>query len=96
MTEENKTEENPPIAEVLIATGMNLAREQELKLGELIGHFEIAKIEVYNRITRSAVAAQQSAESSEAPAEISEQSEGDDKEETTVSFEAEAEGKDEK
>ena len=58
-TEKTETENKAPtpIAEVLIATGMQLGSEQGLKLGELVGHFEIAKIEVYKRITDSALAA---------------------------------------
>ena len=59
-----------PIAEVLIATGLKMAQEQELTLGELVGHFEIAKFEVYGRVTAGAKAqaAQQASESVE-PAE---------------------------
>ena len=88
-TEKTETEDKAPlpIAEVLIATGMRLGSEQGLKLGELVGHFEIAKIEVYKRITDSALAA----EGSVTPDEISEPSEGGDKEEPVVAFEAEVE-----
>ena len=46
-----------PIAEILIATGIQLAQERNMSLGELVGHYEIAKIEVYNRITAGAKAA---------------------------------------
>ena len=49
-------QKNVPIAEVLIATGIQLAQEKNMSLGELIGHYEIAKIEVYNRITAGAKA----------------------------------------
>lgn len=88
-TEKTETENKAPtpIAEVLIATGMQLGSEQGLKLGELVGHFEIAKIEVYKRITDSALAA----EGSVIPDEISEPSEGGDKEDAVVAFEAEVE-----
>ena len=51
---------NVPIAEVLISTGIQLAQEREMSLGELVGHYEIAKIEVYNRITAGAKASQPS------------------------------------
>jgi predicted histidine transporter YuiF (NhaC family) len=61
--ENNKPSEdekkNVPIAEVLIATGIQLAQEKNMSLGELVGHYEIAKIEVYNRITAGAKAAAQ-------------------------------------
>jgi hypothetical protein len=69
MSEDNKPSEdekkNIPIAEVLIATGIQLAQEKNMSLGELVGHYEVAKIEVYNRITAGAKAAAQT----EAPAE---------------------------
>ena len=51
---------NVPIAEVLISTGIQLAQERNMSLGELVGHYEIAKIEVYNRITAGAKASQPS------------------------------------
>ena len=51
---------NVPIAEVLISTGIQLAQEREMSLGELVGHYEIAKIEVYSRITAGAKASQPS------------------------------------
>jgi len=72
-----------PIAEVLIATGLKMAQEQELTLGELVGHFEIAKFEVYGRVTAGAKAqaAQQASESGE-PAEDG------DKQEQEVASEA--------
>ena len=59
---------NVPIAEVLISTGIQLAQERNMSLGELVGHYEIAKIEVYSRITAGAKASQSS-----------EPAEGDDK-----------------
>ena len=65
MSEDNKPSDdekkNVPIAEVLIGTGIQLAQERNMSLGELIGHYEIAKIEVYNRITAGAKAASQNA-----------------------------------
>lgn len=51
---------NVPIAEVLISTGIQLAQERNMSLGELVGHYEIAKIEVYSRITAGAKASQPS------------------------------------
>lgn len=54
-----------PIAEVLIATGLKMAQEQELTLGELVGHFEIAKFEVYGRVTAGAKAQAAAAQTSE-------------------------------
>lgn len=56
---------NIPIAEILIATGLDQAQKQNMTLGELVGHYEVAKIEVYNRITAGAKAAAQT----DAPAE---------------------------
>ena len=49
MTEENK--EKPPITitEVLIATGVQMAKEQNMNLAELMGHFSLASLELYNR-----------------------------------------------
>ena len=66
MSKEEKKElskdemKNVPIAEVLISTGIQLAQERGMSLGELVGHYEIAKIEVYNRITAGAKASQPS------------------------------------
>lgn len=71
MTEENE-KPTPPIAEVLISTGVQLAQEQNMKLAELVGHFQIATYEVFNRNVAAAHAAQVSDQPSE-PAE------GDDK-----------------
>lgn len=56
---------NVPIAEILISTGIQVAQERNMSLGELVGHYEIAKIEVYNRITAQARNASQTG----APAE---------------------------
>lgn len=65
MSEDNKPSDdekkNVPIAEILISTGIQLAQEKNMSLGELVGHYEIAKIEVYNRITAGARAAAQNA-----------------------------------
>lgn len=64
MTEENK--ETPLIAEVLIATASKMAQEQGVKLVELMGHMEIAKLEVFNRNVQAARQAEsQSAEPAE-------------------------------
>ena len=74
MSKDNKPSEdakNVPIAEILIATGLDQANKQNMTLGELVGHYEVAKIEVYNRITAGAKA---KASQTDAPAE------GDDKE----------------
>lgn len=68
---DNNNEKEPLIAEVLIATASKLAQEQGVKLVELMGHMEIAKLEVFNRNVR---AAQQAAENPPA-----EPAEGDDK-----------------
>lgn len=69
MSEENNKPsddaKNIPIAEILIATGLDQAQKQNMTLGELVGHYEVAKIEVYNRITAGAKAAAQT----DAPAE---------------------------
>ena len=62
MTDNN---ENPPlIAEVLIATASKMAQDQGVKLVELMGHMEIAKLEVFNRNVQAARLSQ-----SDAPAE---------------------------
>ena len=57
MTDNN---ENPPlIAEVLIATASKMAQDQGVKLVELMGHMEIAKLEVFNRNVQAARLANQ-------------------------------------
>ena len=61
---------NAPVAEILISTALKLGEERNLTLGEVIGHVEVAKIEIYGRVT--AGARQQQA--------ASEQAEGGDKE----------------
>ena len=70
MTEENKTEKPVVIAEALIQTAIGLGQQQDMKLVELIGHMEIAKMEVFSRNIK---AAEQLASQPDAPAE------GDDK-----------------
>jgi len=63
------TEEQPKkhsIAEVLIATGIKMAQEQQMNLAELIGHFQIATFEVFNRnVAAHANAQNQSSEPAE-------------------------------
>lgn len=82
---DNNTEKEPLIAEVLIATASRLAQDQGVKLVELMGHMEIAKLEVFNRNVR---AAQQVAENQpSAPAE------GGDTGSEVASFPAEGEDK---
>jgi hypothetical protein len=59
MSEDNKPSDDGkivPIAEVLISTGLKMAQEQEMSLGELTGHFEIAKLDMYRRVTAGAQA----------------------------------------
>jgi len=66
----NKPSENAkniPVAEALISLGLNLAQEKNMTLGELIGHYEVAKIEVYSRITAGAQA--QASSDAEKPGE---------------------------
>lgn len=96
--QKTETEPNPPplqnqfIAEVLIATATKLATEQKIKLVELIGHMEIAKIEVFNRniLERKLLSAQQAQSQPDEPAE-------DDGKGSVVAFsQDEDEGKDEK
>ena len=48
---EEINDKNVPVAEALIATALRLGQAQELTLGELIGHMECAKLEVYEKIT---------------------------------------------
>lgn len=45
---------NAPIAEIIIATALKLGEERNITLGELVGHLEVAKIEVYGRVTAGA------------------------------------------
>lgn len=66
---EEKTNEKVPVAEALIGLALKLGQEQELTLGELIGHMECAKHEVYERITANvkAQAAAAQAEGADTP-----------------------------
>lgn len=54
MTEENKNEKPVVIAEALIQTASELGQQQDMKLVELIGHMEVAKMEVLNRNIKAA------------------------------------------
>jgi len=76
---------NMPVAEILIGTGVQLAQERSLTLGELVGHYEVAKIEVYNRISAQARA--------QASVQSSEQGEGGDTEKTEAALKVEDGGK---
>ena len=61
MTKENKQpegEKQPALAEVLIQTAVGIGKEQGMKLVELIGHMEIAKMECFARNVRAAQMAQ--------------------------------------
>ena len=89
MTEENENP-TPPIAEVLISTGVQLAQEQNMKLAELVGHFQIATLEVFTRNVAAAHAAKASSDQPSEPAE------GGDTPGQVVAFQDEAEDKDEK
>lgn len=71
MTKETKETKPMVIAEALIQTAVQLGQEQNMKLVELLGHMEIAKLEVFSRNIAAAQAA--------APAE------GDDKPEQEAS-----------
>lgn len=84
----NKSSEdakNIPVAEALISLGLNLANEKNMTLGELIGHYEVAKIEVYNRITEGAQA--------QAAADAEKPDEGGDNEKPVAFSPSAAEGK---
>lgn len=70
MSENNKPsgdEKKIPIAEVLISTGLKMAQEQEMSLGELTGHFEIAKLDMYARVTAQARTMQEAASQNPGP-----------------------------
>ena len=69
MSDENKSEQPPAvIAEALIAMGVKMAQEQKMKLAELVGHFQIATLEVFNRNVAAAQAAQAQSQA-DAPSE---------------------------
>ena len=90
MTETNE-QPTPPIAEVLISTGVQLAQEQNMKLAELVGHYQIATFEVFNRNVAAAQASQGK------PAVQPDEPAGDaDTPGQVVAFEGEDEDKDEK
>jgi len=56
--EDQAGEQKPPaLAEVLIQTAVGIGKEQGMKLVELIGHMEIAKMECFARNVRAAQAA---------------------------------------
>tara|TARA_R100000005_G_C4835252_1_gene109548 strand:+ start:126 stop:395 length:270 start_codon:yes stop_codon:yes gene_type:complete len=55
MSEENTEEQKKPaLAEVLIQTAVGIGKEQNMKLVEVIGHLEIAKMECFARNIRAA------------------------------------------
>lgn len=83
MTTEKK-QKQPVIAEALIQTAINLGQEQDMKLVELIGHMEIAKLEVFNRNVRAAAELASRSSAPDASADKPEQvasspAEGEDK-----------------
>lgn len=49
MTNDKEEKQKAPLAEILIATAVKIGQENNMTLVELIGHFDIAKLEVYNR-----------------------------------------------
>lgn len=60
MTPENKeNKQTPPLCELLIEFGTKHGVDNGIKLPELVGHFEIASREVFNR---QILAAQQNAQ----------------------------------
>lgn len=61
-----------PLAEVLVATALQLGQQRNLNLAEVIGHMTIGTIEAYSRQIRSWAEAQQAsaaAAQKDAPAE---------------------------
>ena len=64
--EEAEAFKNAPVAEILISTALKLGEERNLTLGEVIGHVEVAKIEIYGRVTAGARQAQEQAASAQA------------------------------
>ena len=70
MTDEKKETKPVGIAEALIQTAVQLGQEQGMKLVELLGHMEIAKLEVFSRnIQAAAQAAAAPAEGDDKPAQ---------------------------
>ena len=66
MTKETENQKPVVIAEALIQTASELGQQQDMKLVELIGHMEVAKMEV---LTRNIKAAEQLAAQTAVPAE---------------------------
>ena len=64
--EEAEAFKNAPVAEILISTALKLGEERNLTLGEVIGHVEVAKIEIYGRVTNGARQAAEQAASEKA------------------------------
>ena len=54
MTKETKNQKPVVIAEALIQTASELGQQQDMKLVELIGHMEVAKMEVLSRNIKAA------------------------------------------
>lgn len=75
---EAETPKAVPLAEAIIGLALKLGQEQELTLGELIGHIECAKHEVYERIT-SNIKSNAEAAAAQEEATDDEPSEGADK-----------------
>jgi len=73
------------IAEAVIDLAVKLGADQDLRLGEVIGHLEIAKMELYSRNVAMAKRAQAQV--------ASEPSEGGDTQEPEASSQGEDEGK---
>ena len=61
MTKETKNTKPVVIAEALIQTASELGQQQDMKLVELIGHMEVAKMEVLSRNIKAAEQLAQSA-----------------------------------
>lgn len=76
---EAKTQQVVPLAEAIIGLALKLGQEQELTLGELIGHIECAKHEVYERVTTNMKATAQAAQAQAEQEAGDEPSEGVDK-----------------
>lgn len=76
---EAETPKAVPLAEAIIGLALKLGQEQELTLGELIGHMECAKHEVYERITANMKANQAAAQAAQEEATDDAPSEGADK-----------------
>lgn len=62
MSKEEETVKPAALAEVLIQTAVGIGKEQNMKLVEVIGHIEIAKMECFARNVRAAHEAAQSSE----------------------------------